>query len=87
VSNEAAADGLTGLRGAPAAQRQRAAELVAEAHRGDDVVTIAGHDHAERFDLIDAGVGGIKRASDAIEADFAGNRSAKRTLEAGGIDP
>ena len=37
----------------------------------DDILAILGNHHAQRPDLIDAGVGGIERAGDRVEADFA----------------
>ena len=86
VEHDAAANGLAGLRRSAAPQRQRTAKLVAQADGGDDVVAVAGDDDAQRLDLIDAGVGGVEGAGDAIEAHFAGNRRAKRPLQAGGID-
>ena len=36
-----------------------------------DVVARARHDHAERLDLVDAGVGRVERARDRVEADLA----------------
>jgi hypothetical protein len=38
--------------------------------RADDVLARAGYDYAERFNLIDARVGGIERARDGVETDF-----------------
>ena len=38
-----------------------------------DVLARPRHDDAERLDLIDAGVGGVERARDRVEADLAGD--------------
>jgi hypothetical protein len=62
VDNEAAADRLPGLRRATAPHRQRTAVFRADGHRLDHIVPGFGDDHAERLDLVDAGVGGIERA-------------------------
>src|SRR5204862_540430 len=35
-----------------------------------DIATAAHDDNAERFNLVDAGVGGIEAARDAVESDF-----------------
>ena len=74
VDDDAAADGLTGLRRTAASHRQGAAVLRADRHGPHDVVARL-HDHdAERLDLVDAGVGRIQRARDPVEADFALDR-------------
>ena len=39
--------------------------------RAENVLAVSRDDDAQRLDLIDAGVGGIERARDGIEADFA----------------
>jgi hypothetical protein len=41
--------------------------------RGGDVGGRAGEDHAERPDLIEAGVAGVKLQEDVIAADVAGD--------------
>ena len=74
VDDDAAADGLTGLRRAAASHRQGAAVSCADRHCPDDVVARL-HDHdAERLNLVDARVGRIQRARDGVEADFAFDR-------------
>src|SRR5215510_3723747 len=49
-------------------------------HGPDDGVARARHDDAQRLDLIDAGVGRVQRARDAIEADFT-SRAPERVFE------
>ena len=43
-------------------------------------------DDAERLDLVDAGVGGIERARDLVEADFALEARFERAPEAVDVD-
>ena len=47
----------------------------------DDVLARPRDDHAERLDLIDAGVGGVERARDAIEAHLAVDRAFEVALQ------
>ena len=77
VDDEAGADRLAGLRRAAAARRDRDAVAAGDLDRPDDVLARARDDDAERLDLIDAGVGGIERARDGIESDFAFDRALK----------
>jgi hypothetical protein len=46
--------------------------LGAGADDPDQIVARARKDHAPRFYLIDAGVGGIERTGDLVETDLAG---------------
>ena len=71
VHDDAAADGLTRLGGAAAPHRQRAAMTAAGGHRTHDVFARLDHHHAERLDLIDAGIGGIERTGDRVEPHLA----------------
>ncbi len=86
VDDDAAADGLSGLRGAAAAHRDRSAVLAAEADGADDVVAGFGEDDGEGRDLVDAGVGGVERAGDRVGADFALQLSFEGGAEWRGID-
>src|SRR5688572_19866903 len=71
VGNQAGANRLPGLRRAAAAHRQRASKLRADADQTDEIVAGLRQHDAERLDLIDAGVGGVERAGDLVEPDFA----------------
>ena len=51
---------------------------------GFDVVARARQHHAERLDLIDAGVGGVERAGGAVEAHLAGQRVRRSCSSAAG---
>ena len=74
IDDDAAADGLAGLRRTAASHRQGASMLCADRHGPHDVVARL-HDHdAERRDLVDARVGRIQRPRDPVEADFAFDR-------------
>ena len=86
VDLQARADGLAGLRGAAAAQRDGAAKLAGDAHDADQVFARFGDHDAEGLDLIDAGVGGIEGAGDGVEADFAFDLRFQFALQSGGID-
>ena len=59
------------LRRAAAAQGDRTAEAPADLERAQNVLAMPGDHHAQRLDLVDAGVGGIERAGDGVEADLA----------------
>ena len=72
VHDDAGADGLAGLRRASAPHRQRTAMRGADPDDADQVFPGPGEDDAPRLDLVDAGVGGIQRAGDAIETDLPG---------------
>ena len=67
---DAFADGLSGLRGASAAHREGAAVAVANFDGADDVLARFRNYDAERFDLIDAGVGRVEGARNFVETDF-----------------
>src|SRR6266545_1374163 len=71
VDDDARADGLSRLRRPASAHRDRTLERRAYPHRLDHVVTRPRYDDTERLDLVDAGVGGIEHACDAVEAHFA----------------
>ena len=86
VEDDAGADGLSGLRGAAAARRDRHAELRTRLDRRRDVRLRLRHDDAERHDLINARVGGVQRPADAIEADFALETRLEKGLKARDID-
>ena len=68
---QAGADGLACLRCPAAAQRHRAAELAANVDRLDDVRAGFRDDDADRFDLVDAGVGRVEGARHFVEANLA----------------
>ena len=44
---------------------------MADLQRGDNILPIFGDHYPKRLDLIDAGVGGVERARDRVEAHFA----------------
>ena len=71
VEHEPGADRLAGLRGAAAARRDRDAVLGGDRDGADHRLGGLGNDDAQRLDLVDAGVGGVKRARDRVEADLA----------------
>ena len=50
----------------------RHVHLGRDLHGGDDVLGGFGNDDAERFDLVDAGVGAVETARRGIEAHLAG---------------
>ena len=86
VDDQAAADRLAGLRRAAAAHRERAAKSRAELDDRDEVVLRPRNDDPDRLELIDAGVGGVERARDRVEADFAGHARFEGAPERVGID-
>ena len=77
VDDEARPDRLAGQAGAAAAGGDRHAELGRDLHGGDEVVGGAGHDDAERLDLVVAGVGGVQPAGGVVEPDLAGEVAAE----------
>src|SRR5207249_2103419 len=64
-------DRLSGLGGAAAARGDRHSMLTAQRDGAEDVFTRARDDHAEGDDLVDAGVGRVEGAGEAVEAHFA----------------
>ena len=81
VEHQAGADRLAGLRRAAAARRDRRAVLRRQFHHARHVLGRAWHDHADRLDLVDAGVGRVQRARDAIESDLAVNGVVEGALQ------
>ena len=88
---------FTLLRGAPAAPQSGAREppaqppeAPAKAKKADKKPKSAfrlGDDHPERLDLVDAGIGGIERARDLVEADLAFDRGLQIAAERVGACP
>src|SRR5215204_562746 len=81
IHDQAGADRLSGLRRAAAAHRDRAAERRAYRDEPDQVVSRAWDNYADRFDLIDAGVGGVERARDLVEMNLARELGGQGALE------
>ena len=71
VEHEAGADRLAGLRGAAAPRRERDAMSGGDRNGANHRLGGLGNDDAQRLDLVDAGVGGVKRARNLVEADLA----------------
>ena len=75
IDHQRAVHRLAALAGAAAAGQHRNAFLARDRQGGGDVVDLLRHDHADRFDLVDRGVGGVTAAVGAVEqhlaADFA----------------
>ena len=82
IEDDAGADGLAGKAGAAAARRDRHVHFGRDLHGRDDVFGGFGQDDAERFDLVDAGVGAVEAARADVEADFAGEVLAQVAGEA-----
>ena len=59
--------------------------MLADLKRADDVLASLGNHHAQRPDLVDAGVGGIERAGDCVEADFALDLALEFVLQSRGV--
>src|SRR5262249_46499645 len=74
VDLEAGADGLAGLRRASATCGDGDATTRGNPNSLNEVLFSLRNDDAERFDLIDAGVGGVERPRDAVESYFALDR-------------
>ena len=91
VDDQALADGLPGLGGAAAARGHRDAELAPERERRLHVGIGLRHDHRERLDLIDRGVGAVAAAIERIEqhlaCDLALQAPGQRGIAAAGIQP
>jgi hypothetical protein len=64
-------------RGSAAAAEKRSAEFAAEGNRGQDIVGIAGKNHANGHLAIIRPVGGIEGAAAVIEANVAANSRAQ----------
>ncbi len=71
IEDETGTDGLPGLRRAATSRGNGHTVPRGNLHRPHHIVWCPGNDEPERFDLIDAGVGGVERARDPIETDLA----------------
>ena len=81
IEHQSRANGLTGLRGAAASGRDRHTMPRSDVHRVHYRFGRAREDHAQRLDLIDAGVGRVERARDAIEPHLTVDGGFKFALE------
>ena len=73
VNDDGVTDCLTGKAGPSAPRQDGDAELGGDLGRRKYVFKISGDDYADRFDLVDAGVGAVKETRGRIETDFARN--------------
>ncbi len=73
VDNDGAVDGLAALTGAAAARQHGNTGFAGDGKRGGDIVDGFGHDHADGFDLVNRGVGGIAAAVGRTEQDLPGD--------------
>ncbi len=71
VEHQAGADGLTSLRSAATAHRDRAAKRPADPDGANQILPRLHNGHAERFDLVHTGVRRVERTRDFVEADLA----------------
>ena len=71
IDDQAAADGLPGLRGAAASQRHGTAMPPADLHGADEIVARRDDHDAERLDLVDAGIGRVQAARNRVETHLA----------------
>ncbi len=70
VNDDTRADGLPGKAGGGASRNDRHALVRGDRHGGDNVLCRSRHDHAERLDLIETGVGRIQAAHPGVEVDL-----------------
>ncbi len=70
VNNDTRADGLPRKAGGGASRNDRHALVRGDRDGGDNVLCRSGHDHAERLDLIETGVGRIQAAHPGVEVDL-----------------
>src|SRR5262249_31035429 len=91
IQDDAGADGLAGEAGAAAAGGEGHLHLGGDLDRGAHVLDGARDDHAERLDLVDAGVGAVQPARGGVEAHLAGEVLAQvlaegQALQLGEVD-
>src|SRR5262249_45987178 len=86
INLNAVTDGLPALRCAASAHRQGTAMPAADLKRAQDILAIFGHDYTQGLDLIDAGVGGVERAGDLVEAHFPFDAAFEVATHGFGID-
>ncbi len=86
VDDQAAANRLAGLRRAAAAHRERTAKLAQTSTIATRSSFVRGTTTPIGSKLIDAGVGGVERARDRVEPDFAGHARFEGPPERVGID-
>ena len=77
VHDDGVVDGLAGEAGAAGAGKHRDAFAGGEFHHGLHVGSRARNHHADRFHLVDAGVGAVEQAGMRIEADLAVHAAAQ----------
>ena len=77
------ADGLARLRGAAAARGDRHPVPARDLDGAQHVVAVADDHHAGGLDLVDAGVGRVERAADAVEAHLAVDARLQIALQVG----
>ena len=75
--------GLPALAGPASPGQHRDPGLARDRQSGGHVVDRLRHDHAQRFDLIDRGVGGVTAAAGAIEQHLAADFAAETQREGG----
>ena len=83
IDDDRGTHGLAALRGAGAALQHRHAGVLGDLDGAHDVGGIFGHDHADRLDLIDRGIGAVAAAAPAIEQHLALDLSGKLARQTG----
>ena len=83
INLDSGADGLPALGCAATSGGDGDSLSAAEVHGPNHVVGRSWDDHADRHDLIDAGVGGIHASGHRVEADLTLEGAFQRLLEGG----
>src|SRR5262249_6100281 len=80
IQDDARTDTLPRLRSAAAARGERHTEPPADLDGGDDVRLATRMDHAQGYDLVDAGVGGVNGPAQTVKTNFSGHVPAQGRL-------
>ena len=83
VDHQRAVHRLAALAGAAAARQHGNAFLARDRQRGGDVADLLRHDHADRLDLVDRGIGGVAAAVGAAEQHLAADLAREALGETG----
>ena len=71
IDDHRVSNGLSRQACPAASRKNRNFEVARNFHCGKNVLVGAGNDHADRFDLVNAGIGAVHQPRGTVEANFA----------------
>src|SRR5260370_309209 len=85
IEDDSGTDGLSGQAGSPAACNNGDVHFYGDLHGGHQVGDVPRDNHAQRLDLVDAGVGAVESARGGIEANLALDMAAQMLGQGGAL--